>query len=196
MTGIGQSGFAAVQSLTGNALLDSAMVFSAEYLVYLVPLVLGFLWFGKRREKFDALFAFYGAVAGIALTYLFGIFYYHQPPHLQGFETMLMNSPENAFPSQHTAATFSVVWPLLYRGRENFAYLLLIGAALTGFARVYTGLHFPVDVAGGVLASLVGFGTVYLGEGYLEKFSDLVIKVWDEIERVLEEKIGVNLPGD
>jgi undecaprenyl-diphosphatase len=189
MTGIGQLGFAAVQSLTGNAALDTAMVLLAEYLVYLVPLALGFLWFGSREEKFDSLFAFYGTVAGIALTYVIGIFYYHQPPHLQGFETILMNSPENAFPSQHTAATFSVVWPLLYRGRRNFAYLLLVGAALTGFARVYTGLHFPVDILGGVLSSLLAFGGLYFFEEQAGKASKLAVEIWEEAAEIFESML-------
>lgn len=181
MAGIGHAGYSFVQSMTGNPLVDPAMVYAAEYLVFLIPLALSYLWFRDRGAKKDSLFAFYATVGGILSTYVLGLLYYHQPPHLQGFETILMNEPENAFPSQHAAAAFSVVWPLLYRGRERIGYVLLGAAVLTGFARVYTGLHFPLDVSGGVAASAISFGAVYLLEGYVDMISDLLVDTWNQV---------------
>lgn len=185
MAGIGHAGYSFVQSMTGNPLVDSAMVYAAEYLVFLIPLALAYLWFRDRGAKKDSLFAFYATVGGILSTYVLGLLYYHQPPHLQGFETILMNEPENAFPSQHAAAAFSVVWPLIYRGREEIGYILLAGAVLTGFARVYTGLHFPVDIAGGIIASLLSFSVFYLIEERVEELSGRVVGFYEGSMRKL-----------
>lgn len=157
----GTLGYAAVQSFTGNPFLDSLMVFSAEYLVLLVPAVLVYLWF---RDPEDSVFGFSAVVAGIASTYVLGLFYFHSPPQFQGYETILTKPMENAFPSQHTAAVSSLAWPLLYQERFRLSALIFTAAAFTGIGRVYTGLHFPVDILGGVLASLIGFSLVYLLE--------------------------------
>lgn len=166
--GIGQAGYFFVQSLTGNPLIDSVMVFSAEYLVLLVPLTLGYLWLQGRKGRRDMFFSSAAVVAGIGSTYILGLFYYHQPPQFQGFETLLTKELENAFPSQHTAAAFSIVWPLIYQERYRLSAVLLVAAALTGFARVYTGLHFPLDILGGIAASLLGFAAAYILEDRVE----------------------------
>lgn len=180
--------FQLVQSLTGNPLLDRLMVVFAEYLVLLIPLALVYLWFIDDEGRYDAIFAFTAVVLGLAISYILGLFESHPAPY-QSFETILSEAPENSFPSQHTAVIFSMVWPLIYRVRKKLSALLLVAASLTAFGRVYTGLHFPVDVAGGILASLIGFGTAYLGREYIEKFAELCIR----IEEKCYEIIGWNL---
>lgn len=176
--GLGQAGYTFVQSLTGDPLIDGLMVFSAEYLVFLVPLVLSYIWLQGEEGRKESLFGLTSVIAGISATYLVGLFYYHQPPQFQGFETILAKEMENAFPSQHAATVFSMAWPLAYRERYRLASLVFTAAVLTGFARVYTGLHFPVDIAGAVPASLLGFGFAYLLEDRI-----------GELARVMEDML-------
>lgn len=64
-----------------------------------------------------------------------------------------------SFPSGHTASAFAVgfLFYYLFRQREQklLGYLSLIAAALVGYARIYIGVHFPVDVAvGGIIGYL------------------------------------------
>lgn len=160
----GQLGYRFVQSFTGNSLLDLFMAFSAEYLALLVPLAGVYIWYVEDDGFEKASFIGLTVVTSILLTYVVGLLYYHKPPQYQGFETILTKELENAFPSQHAAGTFAAVWPTLYLGRKRLAYLLAAGAVLTGIGRVYTGLHFPIDILGGVGVSLMAFAATYLLE--------------------------------
>ncbi|MFB6144064.1 MAG: phosphatase PAP2 family protein [Candidatus Nanohaloarchaea archaeon] len=173
--------FEAIQSLTGIAAVDQAMVFFAEYLVVLVPAVLVYLWFQGREGKHDSILAFDATVAGIVAAYALGMVYSHQNPSTM-YNTIAAAKPENAFPSQHAAAMFSAAWPLFMRDRKNLGYLMLAAAILTGFSRIYIGEHWPVDILGSVAASVAGVAVVYFGEDYVE----LLDPVYELSERVEE----------
>lgn len=162
-------GYGLIQSFTGNGLLDGFMVFSAEYLALLVPLAGLYLWYAGDDGFEEACLTGSTVVLAILMTYVFGLLYYHKPPQYYGFETILTKELENAFPSQHAAATFAAVWPTLYLGRKKLATLLGAGAVLTGIGRVYTGLHFPIDILGGLVVSLLAFLPVYLLEDYVRE---------------------------
>lgn len=161
---LGQAGYSLVQSFNGGTVLDSFMIFSAEYLALLVPLAGLYVWYADEKGFEEASFMGSTVLLSVALTYVFGLLYYHQPPQYQGFETILTKEMENAFPSQHAAGIFAAVWPAVYLGKRKLAGVLSVGAVLTGIGRVYTGLHFPIDILGGVLVSLVAFSVIYVIE--------------------------------
>lgn len=175
--------FLMVQELTGNALLDSSMVFLSEYLAFLVPLTLSYLWFLDRKGKEDAVLTGFSVLLGIGFTYFMGLFYFHNQP-FTSFDTLVSGVPDNAFPSQHTAGMFSAFWPLIYRERKKLAMLIGAAAVLTGFGRVYVGLHYPLDILGATVSSVVGFGLVY---GLEDRFEELTGKVADIEQRLREE---------
>ncbi|MGB3546910.1 MAG: phosphatase PAP2 family protein [Saprospiraceae bacterium] len=67
-----------------------------------------------------------------------------------------------SFTSSHATNHFAIAL-LLVLGMAGFAgrwrYLLLLWAASIGYAQVYVGVHFPLDViCGGLLGCLIGWG--------------------------------------
>jgi membrane-associated phospholipid phosphatase len=61
-----------------------------------------------------------------------------------------------AMPSAHASVMFTVALCLLWRPRLRVFGAVLAGLALlTGWGRVYVGVHFPFDVAGGLLLACV-----------------------------------------
>lgn len=180
--------FEAVQSLTGNPVLDQAMMFFAEYLVILIPLSLIYLWFQDRDGKVDSVLIFGATVTGIATAYAMSMLYSHQNPSVT-YETIIAaDSTENAFPSHHTATVFSAAFGLLARKRKTLGYLMVAAAVLTGFARVYVGEHWPMDILGSVVASTTGVIVAYYGEpvmNYLEPIFELSEKVEDKVRAFL-----------
>jgi undecaprenyl-diphosphatase len=173
-----------VQSLTGNPVLDQAMVFLAEYLVMLVPLSLIYMWY---RDREVSLFSFYTAVTGIALSYGLGLIYAHSNPSAF-FDTIVSYAPENSFPSQHTTAIIATALPLLYQDKEELGALLLVSGLLTGFARVYIGEHWPMDILGAVIAATSGLLICISTWPWLERFWRPLIDYSREIEEYLFDK--------
>ena len=61
-----------------------------------------------------------------------------------------------SFPSGHTCSSFAsafVYWKMLPKPYGAAALLL---AALIAFSRIYVGVHYPLDVFGGILVAFLG----------------------------------------
>ena len=181
-----QIGFDVIHAMTGNPLVDPVMLFLAEYLVLLVPLSLMVLWFRGDEAKIDALFVFVTAVLGILLSYLAGLLYAHENPSAV-YETLVAHEPENAFPSQHTVAMLATAFGFLWRERDQYGYLLLGTGLVTGFARVYIGEHWPIDILGSVIVA--GLAVVIIAwqgdrlHPLMERVADLGTRIEDTVKQ-------------
>ncbi len=120
-------------------------------LALLIPLVLWVL--RRRRDAVRVLLAFAGA---LTLTLVAKVTVgEHRPP-----ARLWIEAPDNAdsFPSGHTtiAAALALALILVVRGRAR-ALVAVLGVLLTAgvaFARMYLGVHYLPDVAGGVLSAV------------------------------------------
>jgi len=180
--------FLKIQALTGIPIIDQLMLFLAEALVLLVPLSLFYLWFSGREGREDAAFAFGTTVLGIGAAYAMGLLYFHENPSAT-YETLVTHHPENSFPSQHTAALFSAGLPLILRKRKAFGYLLTLAAVITGFARVYVGEHWPVDILGAFIASSIGLAVAYLSWSPLEPVWRPLLDFYDDVEEKVQDRV-------
>ena len=138
-------------------LLDDIGIFFAEWLPYL--LVIGFLVlvFGQpgARRKFY-LFA-EGALAVILargiLTEIIRFFYYHPRPfEIYGFVPLIPESGAS-FPSGHMTFFFALAMAVWYADRKWGVWYFVL-AALMGIARIYVGVHWPLDILGGVVIGI------------------------------------------
>lgn len=79
-----------------------------------------------------------------------------------------------SFPSGHTAASFAAV-SALYFSRRRLWVPSLVLALLIAFSRLYLYVHYPSDVAAGILlGSIIGF------VGY--KLADYIEHIWRTIK--------------
>ncbi len=136
---------------------DVAAIFFAEYLPYL--LVVGFLVLVFRqpgpRRKF-----YLFAEGSLAVILARGIvtesvmFFYRtvRPFALLGFSP-LINESGSSFPSGHMAWFFALAIVVWFADRKWGAWYFAL-AALMGIARIYAGVHWPVDILGGVAIGL------------------------------------------
>ena len=173
--------FLKIQALTGIPIIDQAVLFLAEALVLLVPLSLIYLWFSGREGRENAAFTVGTTVLGIGAAYAMGLLYFHENPSAT-YETLVTHHPENSFPSQHTAALFSAGLPLILRKRKAFGYLLTFSAVITGFARVYVGEHWPVDILGAFIASGIGLTVAYFSWAPLEPVWRPLLDIYEAVE--------------
>ncbi len=75
-------------------------------------------------------------------------------------------SPEPSFPSDHAVAAFAIAFSVLFVVGRIAGAAFLSAAFVVGVTRVFAGLHYPGDVAGGMLVGLLAATIVfYAGRG-------------------------------
>lgn len=74
----------------------------------------------------------------------------------------IVHAARGSLPSAHATVMFTIAWMFLLRPQLRFTGLALFGvAALTGWARIYVGVHFPMDIAAGLLIGLLLAGVFH-----------------------------------
>jgi len=136
--------------------LDNVAIFIANNGLYVLAAVLAGFGIVELRRRPRRAFAIAGAaclallIAG-ALVLLSGAFVSEARPFVHDSDTVLLvkHARDNGFPSDHTtvAAAAAMIGALAWR---RWAALFLGGALAIGVARVFIGVHFPGDVAGGM----------------------------------------------
>lgn len=148
-----------------NFLLDDFGVFIAQFLPYL--LVLGFLFLVFKETSWHKKWFFF-IDGALALILSRGIltetirFFYRQP---RPFETLnfapLIGESGGSFPSGHAAFFFALALIVFFWNKKWGAWYFIF-AIINAFARVFVGVHWPLDVLGGAVVGLVSGFIVHL----------------------------------
>ena len=85
---------------------------------------------------------------------------------LENVRLLIDQPPSPSFPSSHAAnmATAAFVFSSVYR---RWTALFVTIAFIVAFSRIYVGVHYPSDVAGGALIGCAMAAAVLLGKKYL-----------------------------
>ena len=151
--------FELINNFTVNCYIDTSAVWLAEYIPYLLLLMLCYIFFikGSRRGKYRniAIFAVYSALIGLVVNFIIKLFYQHPRPFMEGVGRQLISHASvTSFPSDHATFTFSVgIMLMFFRQTRRWGAFSVIAALLCGVSRVYCGVHFPFDIAGGAVIS-------------------------------------------
>ncbi len=131
-------------------------VFIANDLVYGVPVLLLGLWLaGGSSRRGAALLAFAIAMVALGANQLIGLAWYQPRPFVIGLgHTWTPHVPDASFPSDHLTLFTSIGLGLLFGGLKRVGLATLGLGLLVGWARVYVGLHFPLDMAGSLLVAV------------------------------------------
>ncbi len=156
------------------------MEFAAQYAVYAIVAIVIASWFIRAGNDADRRIAVYTAVAStaiaIAIALLIKQIYVHQRPFVVSPDTVLLidHAADPSFPSDHVTAAFAMAAGIgLYRPRIGSVLLLL--AALTAFARVFVGVHYPGDVAGGAALGMIVAVLIWSARGVLAWLDDRIV---------------------
>ncbi len=133
--------------------------FLANDLILLLPLLLIMLWArGERQTKDTALLAVFVALTGLLISYVIGQLWYYPRPFVAGIgHTWIPHAPNYSFPSDHFTLIACVAVTLLLRGLKVIGVLTLAGGLCVAWARIYMGVHYPLDMLGAALNALFSY---------------------------------------
>ena len=116
-------------------------------------LVVPILWAAKKKHAAAALFIALFSVILIAASMKYAIDRPRPFDIIQAVDPVYRPS-DASFPSAHAMTIFAAAVTLGKKWRKALIPLLVLAAAV-GYSRVYIGVHFPYDVAGGALIGIL-----------------------------------------
>jgi undecaprenyl-diphosphatase len=117
------------------------------------------LFDANRKSDTKKVYGYVVAVLG-ALVARFFIgssirFFYHRPrPFLALHIPHLLTETSYSFPSGHTIFLFALATGIWFVNKKQ-SYVLFVLALLVGLARVAAGVHYPSDIAGGIILGVL-----------------------------------------
>ncbi len=159
-----------------NALLDWTMVILANSYAVLGPLYLLYLWFRSREEKRAALLITTGIALSLAISAIISSFYYHPRPFVAGVaKALFYHPPDTSFPSDGATTVFALAFMVLFIRWYRSGTILFVYASLVGLARIFCGVHWPLDILGGATVGFVGSYITFLFREKLNTYYDKII---------------------
>lgn len=143
-----------------GGLWNSAAGALAEWGIFALAFALvALLFFGHppQSTRLHALAAAAAAVVALVLNHLLGLLWYEPRPYLSAYHVPLLAAAArgNSFPSDHLAFGGAVVAALLVTRHRLLGWGSLLIVAGVGWARVLSGIHWPLDVLAGLGLGLV-----------------------------------------
>ena len=161
--------FSLIHNLAGKSrLLDFLGIFLAGYLGYLLVLAAVVIiamesdW-KKRFLNFSFMALSLIISRGIITEVIRAVYYRPRPFIALDFTPLIAEANHGAFPSGHATFFFAlagIIWLL----DKKWGWRFLIAASLMGLARVFVGVHWPLDILGG---AVVGIFSVWAVNKYL-----------------------------
>ena len=139
-----------------NELIVAFAKFMAGLPMWLIPglLVLGWLRGDSSIRKIFLASAM-SAFLALLVNQVIGQFWQHPRPFMIGLgHTLIPHIADSSFPSDHMTLICGVAFALLFQSvLRKTGMLLLCLSAPVAWARIYLGVHFPLDMLGALLVT-------------------------------------------
>jgi undecaprenyl-diphosphatase len=150
--------FQKINNLAGQcSWFDKLMIFLAEYLIY-VLLVGGlvYLFFSYQRQWKKLIPVILAIILSRGIiTEIIRFFYYRPRPFLtHQVISLVSHDISGSFPSGH----MTFIFPLIYfvaLANKKMGWGFLVLGVLMGLARIYVGVHYPLDIIFGILIGVL-----------------------------------------
>jgi len=145
------AGFTPIPQLLQIALLTTVLA------SWLIVAVLAVTAWRHRGVRSNVLVALLGAGLISMLSHALAAWFNTPRPFMVGLSPdFALHSGRGGFPSTHASVMFTVAVYLAWWPQMRIAAAIVALLALaTGLARVYLGVHFPLDVMGGLVIGIV-----------------------------------------
>ncbi|BBH24122.1 undecaprenyl-diphosphatase [Paenibacillus baekrokdamisoli] len=180
--------FEAINGLAGRLpWVDAIMEFIAKDTEYLFYIAIVIYWFTRREDhRRMVVQALISACAAFGTSMILSHLFYRDRPFVAHRVIQLISHPINAsFPSDHAIGAFVIatsIW--LFRKRDGYIWLAI--AACIAFSRIWTGVHYPLDVISGAVigsAAAVLIHRLFTRSSKVRQWFQWSIGLYEGIER-------------
>ena len=129
----------------------------AEWPVPIALLLVTLAWYRQGDSKLLAQRGIVATALAMGLALAIRCTYYSPRPFVLGLGRMLIeHDATTSFPSFHATFLFSLALPLFaQRGVRGTALAVLLLGVAIAWARIFVGVHYPLDMAGALVVSAV-----------------------------------------
>lgn len=141
-----------------SAQLIAVATFFAEYVIWVVPIVIGLGWLrGNSHTRKILLEATASGFAGLLINQIIGLIWQQPRPFMIGLgHTHISHVADSSFPSDHLTLLWAVAFSFLIHRTPRLAGITLALLGLpVAWARIYLGVHFPLDMMGAALVASI-----------------------------------------
>lgn len=155
--------------------MDSLMIFTAKYLVYILAAAAIIFLLLQKREIQKKLIVFAGI--DLLLTYLAGklagkLFYDPRPFVATHIKSLIPHAPTNGFPSDHALVSFAIAW-IIFAYNKRIGIIFALVALFIGISRIYVRVHSPIDIIGSFgISAIVALVVYFVLQFLLQKRSE------------------------
>ncbi|MBC3879532.1 undecaprenyl-diphosphatase [Undibacterium sp. FT79W] len=142
-----------------STLLLAIATFFAEYVIWALPAIIGIGWLrGSEHTRKVLLEATASGLVGLLINQIIGLIWQHPRPFMIGLgHTLIPHAADSSFPSDHLTLLWAVAFSFLMHRSPRMAGLALALLGLpVAWARIYLGVHFPLDMVGAALVAGLG----------------------------------------
>lgn len=144
-------------------------------LIFIGVLVILLVVFGNDRIRFIGVQAGMTLFISQTIVYTLKTLLSRERPYniLEHLNTFGITLKDYSFPSGHSSASFSVATTIALN-IPKISILVLIIALVIGISRIYIGVHYPTDVAAGMI---LGIGSAFIVHMYLLEYVRSIVDI-------------------
>ena len=172
-----------------STLMLAIATFFAEYAIFALPVTIGFAWLrGSEHTRKVLLEATASGLAGLLINQVLGVAWQHPRPFVIGLgNTLISHAADSSFPSDHLTLLWAVAFNFLMHRSPRWAGIALALLGLpVAWARIYLGVHFPLDMIGAALVAVLSARVAFRG---VRVYLPTAYSVALSIHRVLFRKL-------
>ena len=159
-----------------------ARLFLNDYFVpTLMAIILLVLWFEgashsqQQRNRRAVLAATLGTLLGNMLLKIVNLLYFRPRPFAGQAVNLLFYQPtDSSFPSNAATIGFAIAAGVWFHNR-SWGFGLFFIAGLFGLSRIFGGVHFPLDIVGGVGLGCLAAWLVYRQEKLVDTLLTAIV---------------------
>ncbi|MDO8633170.1 MAG: phosphatase PAP2 family protein [Candidatus Wildermuthbacteria bacterium] len=149
--------------------METVIIFFGQYFGYILVGLLALFLLKKRYTRLVLEMLAAAVLSRGIITEAIRFFFPQDRPFVEnGITPIIEHSASSSFPSGH-ASLFFALGTVLYFYNKKAGILFLLASAAIGIARVFAGLHWPIDIIAG---ALIGIGSGWVVVKLSRKFKN------------------------